>query len=45
MFHRRAYSGRFDVRAAVSMSGAISGCVDPTANDPAFRGRYRRLTT
>ncbi len=28
-----------------SMSGAISGCTDPTDNDPAFRGRYGLAVT
>ena len=28
-----------------SMSGAISGCSDPTSNDPAFRGRYGLAVT
>jgi hypothetical protein len=28
-----------------SMSGSISGCSDPTANDPAFRGRYGLAVT
>jgi hypothetical protein len=28
-----------------SMSGAINGCTDPTANDPAFRGRYGLVVT
>jgi hypothetical protein len=28
-----------------SMSGAISGCSDPTGNDPAFRARYGLVVT
>jgi hypothetical protein len=28
-----------------SMAGSISGCQDPTANDPSFRGRYTLTVT
>jgi len=36
-----AFSGNY----SGSMSGSISGCADPTANDPAFRGRYGLTVT